>query len=486
MAVVFIALILETVLKILRSVIGAWADTRYEHLHAIKAFNCVLNTSIHSFDNESTGSFLDKLSSVTRLKNFYTGQLIVSAIDIPFIVLFLLLMAYIAGFIALIPVVMLIIYAYLSHHSNKHLSEQIAKRQEGDDKRTSFVINALSHIHTLKANALEEMLLVKYRYLLEKTALIDYDMVLIGGKKNAYAQLITQTNLLLIVGFGAWAILEGNMSLGALAACSFLANRIMQPVGRIASLWTRLQSVRFAEERLEELLTLPPESLPNDKTLIAYQGGIEIKALCLVPKKKINLVIKPGEIIALVGETLSGKTHLMMMLTKMADITTGDILLDGVSIKQLTSFSVREHIQYVTQEPVSFQGTLLDNITMFNKSRIEKAYEITKELGLDKVIAQMPLGYDTMMADSAVEILPKGIRQMINIARALTGEPKVILFDEANTAFDEAADMALMMALERHRGEFTVIFVSPSYNRVIERADVAYLLKGGEINVYRS
>jgi ATP-binding cassette subfamily C protein LapB len=196
--------------------------------------------------------------------------------------------------------------------------------------------------------------------------------------------------------------------------------------------------------------------------------------------RDLNIVIPPGACVGISGDNGSGKTTLLALMSGALKPATGQILLDGVPLDTYDPHRLKRHIAYLPQLGELFRGTILDNITMFDARKSEAAVAQAEALGLGPIIASLPMGYDTIVGDSAGETLPRGIRQRIAVARALLPRPRVVLFDEANTGIDSAGDADMRAVLEALKGECTLVLVThrPSLLRM---ADHVYDLSNGTL-----
>jgi ATP-binding cassette subfamily C protein LapB len=195
-----------------------------------------------------------------------------------------------------------------------------------------------------------------------------------------------------------------------------------------------------------------------------------------------SLTVSPGECVAIAGGNASGKTTLLHLMLGLQRPTAGHVRIDGKDPIDFDPESIRRQIAYLPQQVTLFDGTIEENITMFRPELAEKAHGLAEVLGLDDVVARMPLGYGTRIGYSCDETLPRGIRQQIGLARALLGAPQVILFDEANLSLDHRSDDRLRSALAQLREGRTLVLVThrPSY---LALADRVYELREGVLHL---
>jgi ATP-binding cassette subfamily C protein LapB len=483
-----VALLLEGALRIGRSYLSGWVGARFEHMAGCAAIERILSVSVNEFEKDGSGVHLERMSSLGTLKEFYAGQAIMTLFDLPFSIIFLALISYLAGSLVFVPILLITIFALAAWHIGIQLRKAISERMIADERRFNFIIEVLTGIHTLKSMAMETQMLRRYERLQEACAKTDYDVTRNSSSAMSLGALFSQLTMFAVVGAGSTFVIDGQLTIGGLAACTMLSGRAMQPLQRAVGIWSRFQSIQLAREKLREIFELQPETQGALPVLDAsYKGGIELNNVGLRFGEEgepvfsgVDLSIKPGEIIGISGGNASGKSSLLYLMMGAMRASEGQVLIDGQDINELDPNSVRRRIAYLPQHGVLFNGTILENLTMFKSELEEKALRIARLLGLDDVVARMPLGYDTSVGNGAYDTLPRGIKQRIAIARALMSDPVVLLFDEANAAMDSAGDKVLTEFLEQARGKRTLVLVShrPS---VLRMADAVYDLKNGHL-----
>jgi ATP-binding cassette subfamily C protein LapB len=478
------ALILETILKGCRSAVSSWSDARYEYFSLSKGVKQLLYSNLNDFEKSSPGVYLEKLNAIYSLKNFFGGQALLVIVDIPFAVLYLAVIAYLAGPLVLIPIVMLILFAWSILVTSKTMSDEIEERYQVDDRRINYVISLLTGVHTVKSMAIENPMLRRYERLQEASSNSSYQVGLSGSIASIISNSAMQITTALVVAIGAYWVINGHMSSGGLAACILLAGRALQPIGRAIEVLTRLQSIKLAENRLEELNKMPQEKSISLPTFPHIDGKIEIKGLSFryhtnMPWifKDINLSIPAKETIAIEGSNFSGKTTLLWMILNIYYPTQGHILIDGHDSADYNATSMREMIAYLPQRGVLFNGTLLENLTMFRPELADKAKAIAEEWGIASDIRKLAFGYETRIGKAVSEAISPGLRELIAIARAFVQEkePRIILFDEATRYLDVESDNILQKALKQYKGRSTMVIIS-SRPSMLSMADRRYAM----------
>ena len=483
------AVVLEGFLKLGRTYISGWAGAKFEHLAGVSAVERLLMTNLADFEQEGSGVHLERLGSLNTLKDFYSGQAFLTIWDVPFAILFLGLIAYLAGWLVAIPVVMLVVFILFAVFFGKRLKKAVQERMTADDRRYNFIIEVLAGIHTVKSMAMESQMLRRYERLQESCAVADGAVAMDSTNSQSLGTVFSQLTTVAVVCGGALLVIDNQLTIGGLAACTMLAGRAMQPLQRAVGIYTRFQTILIARERLKDLWKLQPEVKAGMPKIGHIDGALELRDVEFRFGKDdekpvlegINVRLKAGEAMGIAGDNGSGKTTLLWLMMGALRPTEGEVYVDGEDLRGFDPHSYRSQIAYLPQLGELFQGTIMDNITMFRGEEYEEAATATAELlGLDDVVSQLPMGYETRVGDGASDALPRGIKQRIAIARALVDQPRIVLFDEANTAIDGSGDNILREMLEKLKGHATMVLVThrPS---MLKLCDQVFDLKDGHL-----
>lgn len=472
------ALVLESILNFGRSYVTGWVGARFEHKAGCSALERLVMTGIDDFEKEGSGVHLERMNSLATVREFYAGQALLTIIDLPFAVLYLSLVAFMGGELVLVPIVLLVAFGLSAMRVGLKLRDAIQKRMTADDRRFNFIIEVLGGIHSVKAMSMESQMVRRYERLQEACAEGSYNVALRSASALGVSSFFSQATMISVAAAGSIIVINGDMTTGGLAACSLLAGRAMAPLQKALGVWTRFQTFILARERLKNLFTMPEEAPRGLPKLPKVKGRLELRDVSFRFNEKMpwvvenaSIAIEEGECIAISGGNGSGKTSLLALMQGAMRPGSGQVFVDGEDVSQFEPQSVRDQIAYLPQSGVLFQGTILQNITMFRPELEDVAVETAALLGLDEVVSTMALGFDTSVGDGAYDSLPRGIKQRIAIARALVTNPKIVLFDEANTAVDAAGDNFLRVWLERAKGKRTLVLVThrPSLVKLADR-----------------
>lgn len=486
---VMIALVFEAILRLGRSHITGWIGARFEHRAGCKAFERILSSNIQDFARDGSGVHMERMNALATVKDFYAGQALLTLLDLPFVGLYLALIWYLGGILVAVPALMLLLFVLSALAVGARLHGAVRDRMIWDDRRFNFIIEILSGIHTVKAMAMEAPMMRRYERLLESCTQGDHKTAMSSAAALNTGAFFSELTIVAVVGFGGMLAIDGRLTVGGLAACTLLAGRSLQPLQRAMGIWTRFQTIRLARRRMQQIFAMPSE---NALGAVAGEqpeidGGIDLDAVSFgydadAPPiiRDASIRIAPGTCVGISGGNASGKSTLLALMLGALRPDTGAVSLDGRDIASFDPAMLKRRVAYLPQNGVVFKGTIMDNITMFDPGLADRAIVVADDLGLDQVVEAMPLGWETIIGDAAMDAMPRGIKQRIAIARGLVHKPSVVLFDEANMAIDGVGDAYLRDALEKLKGQCTMVLVTyrPS---LLKLADTVYELENGAL-----
>jgi len=480
-------IVVNAVLQIVRSQITSWDAARCEHVNAGMAFDWLLAGDLADLERRSPGEHLSQFQAIETLREHHSSQARLAFIDLPFVLIFLGLIAVIAGDLVFLPLLQLVGMAVAVVGAGVDLRAALAAKEQVDGRRYSYLLEVLRGFETMKLMAMESLMERRYERLQAAVAAVSYRTILLHNTVQGLASFFAKTVIVSVVGLGAFKVMSGEMTVGGLAACMLLASQCVQAPMRALSAWTQLEKSKGASEQAARVFGVEPETQAALPEMEPIDGRIELVNVFFGYAEErpvlsgVDLAIKPGEFIGISGGSGTGKSTLLLLMMGLLKPTLGQVLVDGVDIAERNPASLRRQVAYLSQQDVLFQGTILDNLTMFGHGEaLEKALSSARLLGLQEVVHRLPAGYHTAIGDGAEADISIGIKQGIAVARALAGDPRVVLFDEANGGLDTAADALLRSALESLKGRKTVVLVShrPS---LLALADRIYDLRDGHL-----
>lgn len=481
------AVVLEVGLRLARSYLTGWSGAVFEHKTACAAMSHLLNANVQEFEKEGAGTYIQKMAAISRLRSFYSGQALMTIVDLPFVLTFLLLIAHIGGDLVLVPLTLFLIFCVISWGVGMRLKQEVKEQDNSDKIRYNFLIETLTGIHTIKSQGLEKFFFRRNDRLQSRISAAHFQVALSNNIAMSSGMLFGQIMTISVVSYGAIKVLNGDMGTGGLAACLLLSGRVMQPVQRALGLWTKFQSFFIDKKELEDIFSLPSTSYSDTKALQQPTGLIRCQNLqfrygpqTALLFEDVNLTLRTGQSISLIGEQGSGRTTFLNLLSGLYTPTQGKILIDGANPSQVSPVRLARHIGYLPEKGAIFHGTIMENLTFFGTIAEPDALLAADHLGVSEAVALLPNGFKTLLSNSVTDPIPPGLKQRIAIARALATKPRIILYNNADRNLDRSGYTRVFQILGRLKKNTTLIIVSDDRN-ILRLADQEYYIVGGRL-----
>lgn len=486
------AMFFEVVLKIMRAYVSSWSSARFTYNMGEQLFDHLLYADLSQFERHTAGIYLDRFNSAESIREYYCGQNLIMLVDVPFIIIYLGLMFFISPYIALVPTLIIIYMIISGVHSSNLAFKSLENKTDMSEIKSKFLIEILTGIHTIKALGMEEQFLRRYERLHQKEIIGNYELIQRMSESSRSGQLYSQLAVILTVTAGGIAVINHLVSVGGLAASILLTGKLMLPVTKLITYIEKKKQLSIAKDDLEFINSFAPEYAPGLQKLEGFSGEVKMENVSFKYPgtekyifKDINLHVQANETVIIHGAAFSGKSSLILLICSLYKINEGKILIDNIDLQNINLDDYRHRIAYMSEHGELFNGTILENLTLFEPEKYAtEAKEIAKVLGLHDIIEAMPQAYDTIVGTGSVDLLSKGHKQMILIIRTLINKPKLILFDEANLALDIDSDIKLRKYLMSLKGKCTLILAThrPS---LIEMADKHYKLADGKLTEFQ-
>lgn len=485
---VLLVLILDYVIRLMRGHFVDLASARIDLKLSSLIMERVLGMRL-SQRPASVGAFASNLRSFETVRDFFASATVTALIDLPFAILFLLVLAWISWplvFLPLVGIVIVVVYSYIVQHKMHTLSETTFRASA---LRNATMVESLTALETIKAHGAESQMQEKWEKATAFLARVSGQLRLLSASSmNGAASLQQFVNLTVIVA-GVYLIHERMLTMGGLIAATMLTGRAMAPLGQVVGLLLQFQNAKTALTALEQIMATPGER--TDQSAFVHrpeiQGEIEFRDVHFsYPGRQeevlrgVSLRITPGERVVVIGRVGSGKSTLQKLILGLYAPTKGAVLLDGVDLRQLDPADLRRNVGYVEQESLLFYGSLRDNITIRAPYADDTAVVATAELaGLTDFINSHPEGFEMPISERG-ESLSGGQRQAIAIARAILLDPPVLLLDEPTSAMDHTSEVQFKERIRRFAEHKTVIVVTHRAS-LMDLADRIIVMDQGRI-----
>lgn len=437
----------------------------------------------------AVGAFAANLRSFETVRDFITSATVTALIDLPFALLFLLVIGLISWpliFPVMLAVVAVVIYAYVVQHKMHELSETTYR---AGALRNATIIESLTALETIKTQGAEGVMQAKWEKSVAFLSRVSNQMrMLSAAATNGALEMQQLVNVVVII-LGVYLVSAGMLSQGGLIACTMLASRAIAPLGQMVGLLTQYHNARTALTSLEQVMQRPVER-PDDASFVhrpELRGDIEFRDVefsypgqSLSVLKGVSFRIKAEEKVVIIGRIGSGKTTLQKLMLGLYQPTAGAISIDGVDVRQLDPADLRRNVGYVSQDVTLFYGSLRDNVAIGAPYADDSAVVAAAEIaGLTDFVNRHPEGFDMLIGERG-DSLSGGQRQGVAIARALLMDPPILLLDEPTSAMDFTSEHQFKERLKAIAAHKTMIIVTHR-NSLLDLATRIIVIDDGRV-----
>ncbi|WOG28360.1 type I secretion system permease/ATPase [Endozoicomonas sp. 8E] len=478
----------DFVLKMIRSYFIDLAGKKSDILLSSRVMERVLGLSM-SAKPVSVGSFAKSLQEFESIREFITSSTVIALVDLPFTLIILMVILILGGPLAYIPLLCMALIAVYSFAIQGPLKRSVEKTLRSNSQKNATLIESLSGMEALKIAQAESEIQYKWEKAVGHIATWSIKTKLLSSSASTVSAYVQQMCNIALVCYGVFLISEGDLSMGGLIATVMLSGRCLAPMAQVAGLATRYNQAKSALDGLNDIMDMPVER-PADRDYvnrpelagsIEFDGvdftypGQEIQAL-----RNINLHIKPGEKVAIIGRIGSGKTTIEKLILGLYEPNEGAIRVDGIDLRQINPSDLRSSIGCVSQDITLFYGSIKENITLgasfVDDAALLKAAEIS---GVTEFANKHPNGMDMIVGERG-QNLSGGQRQSIALARALLMDPPILVLDEPSSSMDNTTELRVKEQLKKQCKDKTIVLVTHKAS-MLELVDRLILVDNGKI-----
>ncbi|WP_211327722.1 type I secretion system permease/ATPase [Solilutibacter pythonis] len=477
--------VFDVVMSGLRTYVFAHTTSKIDVELGARLFRHVLNLPLAYFESRRVGDTLARVRELENIRQFLTGQALTSVLDLLFTAVFLAVMFWYSGWLTLIVVLSLPIYALISGFVTPVLRRRLDEKFARGADNQAFLVETVSGIGTVKAMAVSPRMTRTWDNQLAGYVGASFNVTKIATLGQQGVQLTQKLVGVAILYYGARLVIENKLTLGQLIAFNMLAGQVAAPIIRLAQLWQDFQQVGISVERLGDILNTKTEIPGSRLALPPIQGRVTFERITFryrpdAPEvlRNVNLDIQPGEVIGIVGRSGSGKSTLTKLVQRLYTPERGRVLVDGHDLALADPAWLRRQLGVVLQENFLFNKSVRENIALAEPGMpIERVIRAAELAGAHEFIMALPEGYDTRVGEHGAG-LSGGQRQRVAIARALISDPRVLIFDEATSALDYESEHAVMSNMRAICKGRTVLIIAHRLSTVRHAHRIVVVEKG--------
>ncbi|MDB4337064.1 peptidase domain-containing ABC transporter, partial [bacterium] len=482
--------LLEGVLGSLKTFLFAETTNRIDQRLGAEVIDHLLRLPLGYFDRRPVGELGTRIAELEKIRNFLTGQALITILDALFSVIYIAVMALYSWVLTLVALVVLPIQVGLTLLGAPLFRRQFRQAAEENAKTQSHLVEVLTGIQTVKAQNVEMVSRWKWQELYSRYIARTYEKTITGTAVTQASQVLQKLSQLLVLWVGAAMVLQGELTLGQLIAFRIISGYVTQPLLRLSTIWQNIQELKVSFERLADIINTPLESNAADQAKIplpAIDGKVTFDDVTFgfnssspAVLKHISITIEANSFVGIVGQSGSGKSTLVKLLPRLYSPNAGRLLVDEYDIDKVELYSLRRQIGIVPQDPLLFSGTISENIALTQPdANSDDIVHAARMANAHEFIMQLSSGYSTNVGERGSN-LSGGQRQRIAIARTLLSKPKLLVMDEATSALDYDTERRVCNNLLESMNNSTVLFITHRLSS-IRRADRILMMHEGAL-----
>jgi ATP-binding cassette subfamily C protein LapB len=484
-----LAFIIEFTLRLARSTLLDDLSKELDVKLSEKIFSKVLNIPM-SDRRGSTGMLAKRVSEFETVRDFFASTTIVLIVDVAFLFVFLIMIAALAGWLALIPLVIILTMAVAGYFLQRKITAASLDAQADSSIQHSMLVEAIGGTETVKSCAAEGQILGQWRRMVDASSRTQIALKRINTVAVNLASVGQQfTSLSLVIG-GFYLFDQGNISMGAIIAIVMLAGRSMAPVGQLAFLITRGRQAITTMSSIQQMIDAEDERRmgSNSLDLEIHDGAVSVENLSFAyagaaskSLTDVNLKIQPGEKVAIVGRVASGKSTLGRLLCGLYPPEDGNIYIDGLDSRQYSPIYLRSQMRFVGQDSVLFSGSIKQNMQFCAPGMSdEKLLKVLHDVGADQFMGRDETGMDRVTGERGSQ-LSGGQRSFLTIARALASPSKLLFLDEPTGAMDTHSERNFVRALQKMLPPKQTVVIATHREAILHICDRIIVIDSGKI-----
>ena len=448
----------------------------------------VFNASFEAHLSQSGATPSRAFGDLLQIRQFLTGNGVFAFFDAPWAPIYIAVLFFLHPWLGIMGIVFALIQAALAWFGHRHTLAPSEAASKAGAESGSFLQGKLRNSEVLESMGMVRNLQVRWRERHQAHLARSGDAQHLTHRLTAISKFIRYSQQSLSLGIGALLVIDGQLSPGGMIAANVLMTRALAPIDMMVGSWRQLIGMRYAFARLEQLLLEFPPRDPAFKR-VAPTGQITVdQVVATAPGRatpildNVSLSVAAGTVTAVLGPSGSGKSTLARVMVGIWPDVKGNVSIDGLPLSGWNRVELGPHIGYLPQDIELFEGSIAENIARFGKVNSAQVIAAAQSAGLHNMILRFPKGYDTSIGEAG-NLLSGGQRQRIGLARALYGNPVLVVLDEPNANLDDAGEVALFKAIQELKAKGRTVFLITHRPGAVAVADRILMLRDGRVQI---
>ena len=468
----------------MRSRVLVRAGVRLDEQLSSRVFNASFDAHLSQSGAESSRAFDDLI----QVRQFLTGNGVFAFFDMPWVPIYIVVLFILHPWLGVLAIVFAVIQGALAWWGHRQVAVPSEAALKAQSEVNAYLQSKLRNTEVLEPMGMVGNVQTHWLERHEAALARSSHAQAITHKVTAMSKFIRYSQQSLALGMGGLLVIDGQLSPGAMIAANVLTTRALAPIDMMVGVWRGFIAAKEAFARLETLLSLHPE---RDVALkrVAPVGVVALRDVVATAAgratpilKGVSLAAQPGMVTVVLGPSGSGKSTLARVIVGIWPQVTGDVMIDGLPIQGWDRMELGPHIGYLPQDIELFEGSIAENIARFGDVDPDKVIAAAQSTALHEMILRLPKGYDTPIGEAG-NLLSGGQRQRLGLARAVYGEPVLVVLDEPNANLDDVGEAALMQTIAELRAKGKTVFLITHRPGAIAAADQLVILKDGQISM---
>ena len=481
--------IFEALLTTLRTYLFVDTTNRIDLTLGSEIIDHLLRLPLRYFEKRPVGEISTRVNELEKIRQFLTGTALTVVLDAVFSVVYIGVMILYSPLLTAVSLGIIPIFVALTLIFSPTIRRQLRVKAERNAETQSYLVEVLTGIQTVKAQNIELRSRWQWQERYARYVSTGFKTVITSTLASTASSFLNKLSRVLIIGMGAFLVLDGKLTLGQLIAFRIISGYVTSPIMRLAQLWQNFQETALSLERLADIVDHPDEAeedrtnipMPAIKGRVQYENvSFRFKTTGPLQLNNVSLDIEPGTFTAIVGESGAGKSTLTKLLSRLYEPEGGRILVDSYDINRVELYSLRRQVGVVPQDTLLFEGTVMENIGLTNPdATTEEIIAAAQIAAAHEFIMGLPSGYNTRVGERG-SALSGGQRQRIAIARTILQQPAMLVMDEATSALDYSTEQEVSRNLKEALKGRTVFFITHRLG-TIKNADLIVMMDAGSI-----